>query len=183
MLVEFEEKTQSSNVIYQGRIINLKLDEVMLPSGKKAKREIVEHPGAVGVVPISFEKKIVLVRQYRKPAGRVLLEIPAGKLEAGENPEVCAARELMEEISCRANKLNFLLSFYTTPGFCNEMIYLYLAEGLSFTDAKPDPDEIIEVVNIPLDEAVAKVFSGEIVDAKTIIGIFLAKQVMVYEKN
>lgn len=170
------EKTVSSQMVYKGRIVNLRIDNVELPDGKTAKREVVEHGGAVAVVPLDEKNEILMVRQYRYPVGKVLLEVPAGMVEEGEAPEVCAARELAEETGCEARELKLLFSFYSTPGFTTEKLYVFLARGLKCMKNHPDEDEFIELSRVPLDRALEMVDSGEICDAKSIIGILAAKR-------
>lgn len=166
-----EEKTMKCERVYEGRIINVRVDTVELPDKKYSKREIVEHPGAVGIVPITSNKEIVLVKQFRKPVEDVLLEIPAGKIESEEEPAICAVRELEEETGFKTDNIQQLLKFYTTPGFSNEIIYIYIAEDLKEGTINPDEDENIETIKIPIEEALEKIKSGEIEDAKTIVGI------------
>lgn len=165
------EKTLSSQLIYQGKIINLRLDEVVLPNGKKSTREIVEHPGAVAVVPLTDNGEVFMVKQFRKAVDKVLYEIPAGKLEKGEDPYRCAQRELLEETGLVAEELLKLGEFFTTPGFSNEVMYLFLARGLKTDRQNLDGDEFIEIEKIPLDKLVDMIKSGQILDAKTIIGL------------
>nr|WP_066635522.1 NUDIX hydrolase [Desulfolucanica intricata] len=169
------EKTIDSKVIYQGKILNLRLDTVTLPNGNTGAREIVEHSGAVAIVAITDDQKVVLVKQYRHPVGEVLLELPAGKLESGENPLQCARRELKEETGWEAAEWIELTTFYTSPGFSNEKMYLYLAKNLSYTGQKLDEDEFVQVILMTLDDAVQRVLSGEIHDSKSIAGILAAK--------
>lgn len=166
-----EEKTMKCERVYEGRIINVRVDTVELPDKKYSKREIVEHPGAVGIVPITSNKEIVLVKQFRKPVEGVLLEIPAGKIESEEEPAICAVRELEEETGFKTDNIQHLLKFYTTPGFSNEIIYIYIAEDLKEGTINLDEDENIETVKIPIEDALKKIRSGEIEDAKTIVGI------------
>ncbi len=166
-----EEKTMKCERVYEGRIINVRVDTVELPDKKYSKREIVEHPGAVGIIPVTSEKEIILVKQFRKPVETVLLEIPAGKIEPKEDPQVCALRELEEETGFKTDNVKQLLKFYTTPGFSNEIIYIYLAEDLKKGIANPDEDENIEIVKLSIDEALEKIKTGEIEDAKTIVAI------------
>ena len=137
-------------------------------------REVVWHNGGAAAVPCFDDGTVALVRQYRYPAGRFTLELPAGRIEAGERPEVCAARELEEELGVVADRLEPLSEFYTTPGFCSERLWVFLATGLRETAVNHDVDEIIEVVRLPLARALAMIASGEIDDAKTIIGLLLA---------
>ncbi|MBI2873550.1 MAG: NUDIX hydrolase [Firmicutes bacterium] len=172
--LRLEEKTLSSRSVFKGRIIGLRIDEVELPDGRKASREIVEHPGAVAVVPLTETGEVVMVEQYRVPAGRVLLEIPAGKLEPGENPLACARRELLEETGFLAENLEILTPFYSTPGFCTELAYLVMATGLIKREAATDPDEFLRLRVLPLADTVAMARRGEIPDAKTLLGLLWA---------
>lgn len=168
---QFEEKTVSVQRIHEGRIISVREDTVTLPSGRTAKREIVEHKGAVAIVPIKDNGRIVMVRQYRKPAEDVLLEIPAGGLNEGEDPQECAARELMEECGLRASTLTPLFECFLAPGYSTELMYGFLAEGLEEADASPDEDENLEIVEYSLEEALQLVDAGQIRDSKTLVGI------------
>ncbi|MFZ5632249.1 MAG: NUDIX hydrolase [Bacillota bacterium] len=176
MAVELFEKTIGSETVYRGKIVNLRVDEVELPNGNNTRREVVEHGGAVAVVPINEKNEVLMVRQYRYPVGKVLLEIPAGKLEKGEDPAACAARELEEETGFKAGSMKHLFSFYSTPGFTNEILYLYLAGGLTHLGIHPDEDEFIQLHYVPLERALEMVDRGEICDAKSIIGILAAKR-------
>ncbi|MCL5046769.1 MAG: NUDIX hydrolase [Actinobacteria bacterium] len=171
---KFEEKKLSSERIFEGRIISLKVDRVELPGGKVTTREVVEHPGAVAVVGLAPGERVVLVRQFRYPAGEEMLEIPAGGLHPGEDPGRAAARELEEETGLRAGKLTKLAEFFTTPGFTNEIMHLYLAEGLEGSKPNPDEDEFLEVEIWPLSDALEAVREGRIRDGKTIAGLLLA---------
>ncbi|GBF12539.1 MAG: NUDIX hydrolase [Tepidibacillus sp.] len=172
MYFDYSEKTISSEKIYQGKIIQVKVDTVLLPNGKEAKRELVNHPGAIAVLALTPEDKIILVRQYRKPLEKTILEIPAGKLEKGENPLDCAIRELKEETGYIASNMTQITKFYTSPGFADEIIYLYKANSLEQGEAKPDEDEFIETVELSLDEALERIKTGEVIDAKTIMAIY-----------
>ena len=165
------EKTVERKSIYKGRIINLRVDKVLLPDGREAFREIVEHPGAVAVVPVLPDGKIVLVSQFRKPVEETLLEIPAGKLESGEDAEKCAERELEEETGFRAGKLEKLASFFPSPGFSDERIHLFEAGELQKGIKNTEHDEFIEVVCLTVPEILKLIREGKIKDAKTIIGI------------
>jgi ADP-ribose pyrophosphatase len=157
--------------IYKGRIVNLTVDEITTASGFKTIREVFHHPGGAAVVPVLPDGKILLVRQFRYPMQEILLELPAGKIDAEESPEVTAARELEEEVGYRAGRLKKILEFYSTPGFCDEKIHLYLAEDLSPCQPGGDHDEEIEVVSIELRDLLELIKNNEITDAKTIIGI------------
>ncbi|RJX28260.1 MAG: NUDIX hydrolase [Dethiobacter sp.] len=171
---DFSEKTISSRKIYDGKIISIRLDKVCLPDGKESFREIVEmtNAGAVAIVPIE-ENEVYFVRQFRKPVEKILLEIPAGRVEPGEDPEECARRELTEEIGYCPAELEQLSFFYSSPGFSNEVLYLYLARGLVKKQVNRDEGEFMEVVSLPLPEALEKISSGEIEDGKTIIGLLM----------
>ena len=167
------EKTLESKRVYEGRIINLRLDSVSLENGNTAMREVVEHPGAVGIVALKENGDIVMVKQYRKAVEQVLLELPAGKLEQDENPADCAARELTEETGYTAGDLRYLVSFYTSPGFSNEIMHMFLATNLKEGKKDPDDDEMVETVEISRDRAMDMILKGEIKDGKTIAGILL----------
>ncbi|MDQ0256162.1 ADP-ribose pyrophosphatase [Evansella vedderi] len=168
---KFAEKTISKETIYEGRIIDLSIHDVTLPNGETSKREIVTHPGAVAVIAVTEDNKLLLVRQFRKPLEKTIAEIPAGKLEKGEDPLPCAKRELEEETGFLAGKWTSLGSFYTSPGFADELIYLFLAEELSDGTANTDEDEFVECFEVTIDEARKLMDNQEIHDAKTIIAI------------
>lgn len=161
--------------LYEGKIINLRIDTVELPEKKYSKREIVEHPGGVGIVAITDDNSMILVRQYRKAVNRMLLEIPAGKLEVNEEPRETAIRELKEETGYEANNYNYLLEFYTSPGYTTEKIYLFMATDLIEGSQDLDDGEYCEIEKYTIDELLKMIDRGEIIDSKTIIGINLAK--------
>lgn len=161
------EKTIRTTPIFQGKIISLQIDDVQLPNGKEGKREIVKHPGAVAVIPVTKEGNIILVKQFRKALEKEIYEIPAGKLERGEDPFECAVRELREETGYTSSSLCFITSFYTSPGFADELIYIYEAEGLIAGEVQPDEDEFVEVIEVHLAEALKMVEKQLIHDAKT----------------
>ncbi len=167
----------SSRKVFSGRAVRLRVDEVRLePEGRAARREVVEHPGAVALVPLTADGQVLLVRQYRYAAGRELLEIPAGTLEPGEDPEVCARRELEEETGRRAVGLEHLASVFTSPGFCDELMHIYLArleEGPG-GQSHPDEDERIVLEAMPFEEALALALGGRMGDAKSVAGLALA---------
>lgn len=168
------EKKIASQPIFSGKILNVRLDRVLLPDGQEGTREVVDHPGAVAVVPVTATGEVILVRQYRYPVEEILLEIPAGKLDRGENPEACALRELEEETGFVAKRLEKLTSFYTAPGFSNEIIHLYLASELEPAAQKLDGDEFIQV-EFYQPEKVRQLLSDKVIkDAKTMVGLLLA---------
>jgi len=165
------EKTLTSQLIYDGKIIKLSLDTVLLPNNKQATREIVRHPGAVGILAVTKENRILLVKQFRKPLDQELLEIPAGKLELNEDPKDSALRELKEETGYSATNMVQFSKFYTSPGFADEIIYLFIAEGMEKGIANPDEDEFVELLEFTLEECLEMIQAGIIIDAKTIIAI------------
>lgn len=171
--MELSEKTISSRYIFSGKIINLKIDKVKLPNNKISTREIIEHPGAVAIVALTEKEDVLLVKQYRKAANSILLELPAGKLEDNETKKECAQRELMEETGYYANDIKYVTSFYTSPGFSNELLYLFFAKDLKQKKIPGDEDEFIEIKKLPLNTVIGKIKNGQIKDAKTIIGILL----------
>lgn len=172
--MDLTEKTLSSREIYSGRIIKVRVDTVSLPDGNQSFREVVEHAGAVAVVALDDDNNLVMVRQYRKPLDRVLLEIPAGTMEKDEDPLLCAQRELEEETGYLASRWKKVLSYYSAPGFTDEHLHIYLAQELSLGQTNPDPDEFMEMVRVPLEEAYRLIFTGQIADGKSIIGIQFA---------
>ena len=168
------EKFVKSEVVFEGNLLTVRRDTVELPNGKHATRELIQHPGAVAVVPIRNDGKILLVRQFRYPVDQLTLEIPAGKLDLGEEPEACAKRELEEETGYKAKKLRLLSSILTTPGFTNEVIHLYVAEDLVFAEQCPDEDEFIDVEVFTKEEIRKMIENGTICDAKSLLGLLLA---------
>jgi ADP-ribose pyrophosphatase len=172
------EQIIDSQTLYEGAIVKFYVNTIVLPDGRTSKREIVGTPGAVAIVPVTGDGQVRLVRQYRSGISEFSLEIPAGTLEPGEAPDDAAPRELAEETGDRARDWRFLTSIYTTPGICDEIIHIYLATHLSDGKTQPDADEFIDVVTVPLAEALDMVGSGSIRDAKTIIGLLLAAQVL-----
>ncbi|MFA5384278.1 MAG: NUDIX hydrolase [Eubacteriales bacterium] len=172
------EKTLSSELVYRGKIINLKVDRVELAGGRTAVREVVGHAGAVAVVAVDSDENVLLVRQYRYPAGKELLEIPAGMVEQGEDPLSSAKRELTEETGARASFWRYLFGFYSSPGFCDEYLRVYLARELEFTSQNLDEDESIELVKIPLSRVPEEIERGGIQDAKSIAGLLGAFRLM-----
>ena len=170
----FEEKTISSKEIFRGKIVTLKVDQVAMPDGTLADRELVGHPGGVGVVALTENQEIILVRQYRKPIEKAILEIPAGKLDPGEDHRVCGIRELEEETGFLAKHFEYLGFIYPSPGFTDEVTHIYLATELYQGTVHPDPDEYLDVIKMPFSEAVERMMQNEIADAKTVAGILKA---------
>jgi len=169
------------NRLYEGKVFNLVVDDVEYPSGNKSVREVAEHPGGAVAVALLSDERIIMVRQYRYPVARELLELPAGKLYPGEDPRACAARELEEETGYVAQRWEKLTSIYTTPGFCTEELHIYLAKEvqLSATGRALEEGELSMTVDIiPIQQAVEMIDRREIVDGKTICGILLAERYM-----
>ena len=173
--MELQEQTLSSQRIFAGKIITVKLDEARLPNGATARREVVEHPGGVCMLALCEDGTVPLVRQFRYPLGDVLLELPAGKLERGEEPRSAAIRELGEEVGLVPGELLDLGYLYVSPGFCNERIYLYLARDVKSVPVHPDEDEFLEIVHLPFGELVEQVMSGQITDGKTVATVLKTK--------
>ena len=165
--MKLSEQTVDSEYKFNGRLIRLRTDTVLLPNGNRASREIVEHSGGVGVVALTDDGRIMTVRQYRHAMKEVVLEIPAGKLEKGEDPLLAAKRELAEEVGVTAENWRYLGALYATPGYCEEIDRLYLATGLTLGESHPDPEEFLERGSMPLTDAVEAVMRGDIPDAKT----------------
>lgn len=168
------ESVTSSRRIHEGRIVNLREDTVRMANGVEARREVVEHADVVAIVPVDAGGDVLLVRQYRLPARDVLLEIPAGGVDPGEDVEAAAQRELQEEAGCRAERLEKLGGFFVSPGYCTEFIHVFLATGLVEGWMAADADEDIAVQRLPLAEAVRLVEAGRIRDAKSVAGLLLA---------
>jgi ADP-ribose pyrophosphatase len=173
-----DETVTSTKRIYDGRIINLRLDTVLMPDGKLSQREIIEHRGAVAMVPLHADKTVTLVRQFRRPAAGVLLEIPAGTRDADEDIELCARRELAEEVNLSAGRMVKLFHAYMAPGYTTEVIHTFLALDLTYVEGHTDEDEFLEVVQMPLEDALAKIQTGEIVDSKTISGLLFVARLL-----
>lgn len=161
--------------IYEGQLFNLRKDTVRLPNGRLADRDVIGHSGAVAIIPV-IDDKIVLIRQFRQAAGKILCELPAGTLKKGEAPDKCAARELREETGYLAGNLKKLFHCYLAPGYSTEIIYVYLATNLEHVEREADSDEFIEVLTVTKGKALRMVLSNEIEDAKTICGILTLQQ-------
>ncbi|MFZ4452186.1 NUDIX domain-containing protein [Salibacterium aidingense] len=170
-MMEFEEKTIHKESIYEGNIVNVSVHDVTLPNGKTSKREIINHPGAVAVIAVTEEYKLVMVRQYRKALEKEIIEIPAGKLEKEEPPIQSAARELEEETGYKTESLTKVTSFYTSPGFADEIIHLYEAGKLKEGETYTDDDEFVEVMEVSLEEAEDLIEEERIHDAKTMFAV------------
>ena len=169
------EKTLKTDILYEGRIITLQKDEVELENGTTATREVINHPGGVCVVPVTDRNEVILVKQYRYPFKTTLLEVPAGKLNYGEDHFECGKRELKEETGAVAENFVYMGELYPTTAYLTERIHMYLATGLSFEEQNLDDDEFLDVIKMPLDKAIELVMSNEIKDAKTQIALLKAK--------
>lgn len=173
--MDLTEKTLESKSVYQGVIVNVKLDKAELPNGKTAGREVVEHPGGVAILPLDADNCVTVVRQYRYPFHKVLLELPAGKLERGEDHRICGLRELEEEVGMTADEFVYLGGLYLSPGYSDEVLHLYLARGLRQGECHPDEDEFLEIDRIPFATLVERIMADEIHDAKTVAAVLKAK--------
>lgn len=169
--MKVEEKTLTSKTIFEGRVITVKHDTVLLPNGKESKREVVAHNGGVCVAILTEDDCIYLVSQFRYPYMETIYELPAGKLEKGEDPYEAGMREAHEETGCKPDKLESLGKFYPTPGYCGEVIHLYWTKDFEECEQKLDEDEFLNVKKLPFAEAVQMVMSGEIRDGKTIAAV------------
>jgi ADP-ribose pyrophosphatase len=164
-----------STRVFKGLIFDVDRDRLIEADGRETVREVVRHPGGAGGLPVFADGRVALVRQYRHPAGRELLEIPAGRIEEGESPDECARREIEAETGARPGRMEKLAEFYSTPGFCEEKLYIFLATGLETTRQDLDEDEAVDVVYLTLDEAIALAKKGEIEDSKTLVALLLAE--------
>ena len=175
---ENNEPTIATRSVFQGRIIDVRVDTIRLPNGRETTREIVDHAPSICVVPVDDDGNVLLVRQYRKPTESFLLEVPAGGIEEGEEPEESTRRELQEEIGHTAAELTALTAFYLAPGWATEYMYAYLATGLTPAVLDSDEDEFIDVVPVPLSEIPDRIADGSIQDAKSVASLLLAMRVM-----
>lgn len=171
-------KTIHSEYVYRGRVVTLRIDTVMMPDGRLTKREVVEHHGAVAIVPVLDAETVLLIRQYRQAVGETLLEIPAGTLEDGEDADACAARELEEETGYRAGSLRRLFSQYLAPGYSNEVLHAYCARDLTPSSAHPDIDEEIELVPVRMADVETMIWDGRIRDAKSIAALLVTLRLL-----
>lgn len=176
--MELTEKKLSSREVYKGRIITLHVDEVELPNGNTTRREIVDHPGGVGILAIDDDGRVMMVEQYRYAFGRTMWEIPAGKREHGEEPLETAKRELKEEVGATASRWMPLGEIIPSPGCYGEKLYLFLARGLEFGETHRDEDEFLHVSRLPLTDLIQGCVSGEIQDGKTVCAALKAKYIM-----
>lgn len=168
-------KVTKSETVFHGKVFDVRVDEIEYnDTGNKSFRQVAVHPGGAVVVPVKNDGKIILITQYRYPQNEVVLELPAGKLEKGEDPMICASRELTEETGYTAKEITKLGKIFTTPGFCSEILHIYLAKGLTpGNHAREEGEEDIQLVELSLEEIEKKIKSGEIVDGKTISGIYM----------
>ena len=169
------EEAVKKDIVYQGKFIELHSDQVILPNGRSTSREYLEHPGSVAIIPVLDDDRLILVKQFRYPINEVLLEIPAGKMDPGETPETSARRELVEETGFHPGELIHLLSFWTSPGFCNEKLHLYLARKLEPCLTNKDKDEFVEVVVCSKSELDEILKSNELIDGKTALALHILK--------
>jgi ADP-ribose pyrophosphatase len=170
-------KVTKSDVVFRGKVFDIKLEEIEYnKTGNKGKREVVLHPGGAVVVPVTSDRNIIFVRQYRYPFDTIMTELPAGKLDKGEDPLKCASRELTEETGYTSCNIKELGKIFTSPGFCNEVLHIYYATDLTPGEhAREEGEEGMEIIELSLSEAEEKIRTGEIVDAKTISGIYMYK--------
>lgn len=173
--MELTEKTLSSRTVFEGRIVTVKVDSALLPNGAQASREVVEHPGGVCVLALQEDGTVPLVRQFRYPLGHTMLELPAGKLEAGEDPLAAAIRELGEEVGLEPGDMTDLGHIYVSPGFCTEKLHMYLARDVKSVPVHPDEDEFLDIVYMSFDQLADKVMNGEIRDGKTVAAVLKTK--------
>ncbi len=180
--MHLEEKTLSSEQKFDGKIVKLFVDRIELEDGREATREVIKHPGGVCVLPLDENGDVLFVRQFRYPHQKVLLEIPAGKLEYGENHSECGLRELKEETGCTCDRYDYLGSLIPTPAYCGEVIHMYLARGLHYGEQKLDSGEFLDIIRIPLERAVEMVMNNEIGDSKTQIALLKTKLLLAQGK-
>lgn len=176
--MDYTEQTLETKEIFQGNIIKVESWKVKLPDGKVSSRDIIKHPGASVIIPLNENKELYLVRQYRKAIEQETLELPAGKLDNGEDPLSCAIRELKEETGLDAGEIKHVVSIHSTPGFCDEVLHMYLATDLREGEADADEDEFISAKKLSIDSLKNMILRGQITDAKTIIGILIADRIV-----
>lgn len=168
----------ATETVYNGRILKLTNDTVKLENGQTAQREVIHHPGGACIVPLTDAMEVLMVRQFRYPHNEITLEVPAGKLEYGEDPKACAVRELQEEVGATAKQIFYLGCLYPTPAYDKEVIHMYLATGLTFAERNPDADEFLDVVKMPLTQVVSMVMDNRVPDAKTQLALLKTMQMM-----
>jgi ADP-ribose pyrophosphatase len=173
--MDLTERTLSSREVFHGRIVRVRVDEVRLPNGNTSSREVIDHPGGVCILALDEQNRAAIVRQYRYAFGRVMTELPAGKLESGEEPFVTARRELAEEVGATAAEWIDLGELIPSPGCYAETLHMYLARGLTFRAPQPDEDEFLEAEFVPLEELAERCLSGELRDAKTVAAVLKAR--------
>lgn len=176
--MHLEEKTLSSEQKFDGKVVKLFVDKVELENGDTATREVIKHPGGVCILPLDEDDNVLMVRQFRYPPHKVLLEIPAGKMEYGEDHRECGLRELREETGCTCDEFTYLGNLIPTPAYDNEVIHMYLAKGLHGGDQDLDDDEFLDVERIPFAKAIEMVMNNEIADAKTQLALLKTKQLL-----
>ena len=176
--MDFEEKCINSKCVFNGRLLQVYRDEVRLPNGKTSNREWIKHPGAAVVIPYLGNGQILLIKQFRYPVRQIMLELPAGKIDAGENPDDTIRRELAEETGYSTQKLTKLGLIHTCVGYSNECLHLFWADELQKCDTRPDDDELIEMIPMSINAAMNLLYQGKITDAKTIIGLFWADNII-----
>lgn len=181
--MHLEEKTLESELMYDGKIVKLYRDKALLENGSEVSREVIKHPGGVCVVPLTEKGEVIMVKQFRYPSGKVLIEIPAGKLEWQEDHFACGKRELKEETGCTAEKYDYLGCLLPTPAYDTEVIHMYLARELTRAEQKLDEDEFLDVMKIPFNKTLEMVMNGEITDAKTQLALLKTKILLENEKN
>ena len=181
--MELNEKTLTSRLVYDGGLLKVYYDTVELINGRTSWREVIRHPGAVVMVPVDDEGNVYLERQFRYPYDRVIIEVPAGKLEWGEDPDDACRRELKEEIGAEAARWDRVGEMLPTPGYCDELQHVYLARGLTFGDRHLDEDEFLEIFKVPFDEALDMAADGRIQDCKTIAALYRAARLMRREQD
>ncbi len=175
---KLSEKTISEKTIYEGLIFTVKQKKVLLPNNNEALRDLVVNPNAAAIVPVDKENNIIMVKQYRTSAEKIMLEIPAGKLDEGETTLECAKRELKEETGYSAEKIDFLFAPMVSPGFSSERIHIFMATGLTPGNTAPDEDEFVETVKVNISEVINMIMSGEIEDGKTVSGVLAAARIL-----
>ena len=178
-----KEKTLQQETVFAGKLLHVRRDQIELENGHKSIREFCMHPGGVGILPLTDDGEVILVEQFRYPYGKELVEIPAGKLESGEEPLTCGVRELKEETGCTAREMIPLGCVYPTPGYVDEKLYLYLARGLTQGETNPDEGEFLNLVKIPFETLLERVMNDEIHDAKTVVSALKTARLLKEEQH